>query len=188
MATEGDPTDFVKVLHLLVISFSWGMQVWVSFIAGFVLISQVSMHTFGLVQSKLFPFYFYCLLGGNAINLSVYAVYHPRELLDWHEGIQMSLFFVAVIMAGLNAQWFGPSATESMLVMQEIEKEHGLGGQVGMSSNKEGYAKLREQDPKYKEHRSNFYRFHGLSNLCNLIGFFSTTVNLIYLALHLGTI
>lgn len=100
----------------------------------------------------------------------------------------MGLFFVAVIMAGLNAQWFGPSATESLLVMQEIEKEHGLGGQVGMSANKEGYAKLREQDPKYKEHRSNFYRFHGLSNLCNLIGFFSTTVNLIYLALHLGTI
>lgn len=100
----------------------------------------------------------------------------------------MSLFFVAVIMAGLNAQWFGPSATESMLVMQEIEKEHGLGAQVGMSSNKEGYVKLREQDPKYKEHRSTFYHYHGLSNLCNLIGFVSTTINLIYLALHLGTI
>uniref|UniRef100_A0A671T6Q3 Transmembrane protein 205 n=1 Tax=Sinocyclocheilus anshuiensis TaxID=1608454 RepID=A0A671T6Q3_9TELE len=64
------------------------MQVWVSFIAGFVLISQVSMHTFGLVQSKLFPFYFYCLLGADAVNLAIYAVYHPRELLDWHEGIQ----------------------------------------------------------------------------------------------------
>ncbi|XP_051572743.1 transmembrane protein 205-like isoform X2 [Myxocyprinus asiaticus] len=172
MATEGDPTDFIKVLHLLVISFTWGMQVWVSFIAGFVLISQVSMHTFGLVQSKLFPFYFYCLLGGNAVNLAIYAVYHPRELLDWHEGVQ----------------WFGPSATESMLVMQEIEKEHGLGGQVGMSSNKEGYTKLREQDPKYKEHRTTFYHYHGLSNLCNLVGFFATTTNLIYLALHLGTI
>lgn len=188
MATEGDPTDFVKVLHLLVMSFTWGMQVWVSFIAGFVLISQVSMHTFGLVQSKLFPIYFYCLLGANAVNLAIYAVYHPRELLDWHEGIQMTLFFVAVIMAGLNVQWFGPSATESMLVMQEIEKEHGLGNQVGMSSNKEGYTKLREQDPKYKEHRTTFYRYHGLSNLCNLMGFFSTTVNLIYLALHLGSI
>uniref|UniRef100_A0A8C1FKI4 Transmembrane protein 205 n=1 Tax=Cyprinus carpio carpio TaxID=630221 RepID=A0A8C1FKI4_CYPCA len=252
MATEGDPTGFVKVLHLLVISFIWGMQVWVSFIAGFVLISQVSMHTFGLVQSKLFPFYFNCLMGGNAVSLAIYAVYHPRELLDWHEGIQrihwrasdvmlhfsksvlmneqahlhlgwsegeyffnkslllfphfvsiplneplslcfyfseqMTLFFVAVIMAGLNVKWFGPSATESMLVMHEIEKEHGLGNQVGMSYNKEEYAKLREQDPKYKEHRTTFYRYHGLSNLCNLIGFFSTTINLIYLALHLGTI
>ncbi|TRY97296.1 hypothetical protein DNTS_020588 [Danionella cerebrum] len=188
MVTEGDPTNFVKVFHLLVISFTWGMQVWVSFISGFVLISQVSMHTFGLVQSKLFPFYFYSLLGGNAISLSVYAVYHPRELLDWHESIQMALFFVSVIMAALNTQWFGPAATENMLVMQEIEKEHGLGSQVGMNANKEGYAKLREQDPKYKEHRSTFYSYHGLSNLCNLIGFFCTTVNLIYLALHLGTI
>ncbi len=34
MVTEGEPTDLVKVLHLLVLSFSWGMQVWVSFIAG----------------------------------------------------------------------------------------------------------------------------------------------------------
>lgn len=58
--------------------------------SGFVLISQVSMHTFGLVQMKLFPFYFYCLLSGNAINLAIYAVYHPRELLDWHEGIQVT--------------------------------------------------------------------------------------------------
>ena len=34
MVTEGEPTDLVKVLHLLVLSFTWGMQVWVSFIAG----------------------------------------------------------------------------------------------------------------------------------------------------------
>lgn len=101
---------------------------------------------------------------------------------------QMTLFFVPVIMAGLNAQWFGPSATESLLVMREIEKEHGLGAEVGMGSSREGYTKLRERDPKYKEHRTIFYRFHGLSNLCNLFGFISTTVNLVYLALHLGTI
>lgn len=34
MVTEGDPTAAVKVLHLLVLSFSWGTQVWVTFIAG----------------------------------------------------------------------------------------------------------------------------------------------------------
>lgn len=185
MATEGDPTDLVKVLHLLVMAFSWGMQVWVSFIAGFVLVSQVTLHTFGLVQSKLFPWYFYCLLGSNTVNLGIYAVYHPRELLDWHESIQMSLFFVAVIVAGLNAQWFGPAVTENMLVMREIELEHGLGGEVGFGTNRERYVKLREQDPKYKAHRTSFYRYHGLSNLSNLVGFGCTTVNLIYLALQL---
>lgn len=41
MATEGEPTDLIKVLHLLVLSFSWGMQVWVSFISG---ISHEQIH------------------------------------------------------------------------------------------------------------------------------------------------
>lgn len=118
MATEGEPTDLIKVLHLLTLSFTWGMQVWVSFIggkrsanmkpnlqhtenisvstpslicvpAGFVLVRQVTRHTFGLVQSKLFPVYFYCLLGSNVVSLAVFAVYHPRELLDWHESVQV---------------------------------------------------------------------------------------------------
>ncbi|KAF5908143.1 transmembrane protein, partial [Clarias magur] len=88
MSTEGDTADLVKVLHLLFISFTWGMQVWVSFIAGLVLLSKVSLHTFGLVQSKLFPMYFYCLLASNTVSLAIYTVYHPRKLLDIHETIQ----------------------------------------------------------------------------------------------------
>ncbi|KAM6904950.1 transmembrane protein 205 [Xenentodon cancila] len=188
MATEGEPTDLVKVLHLLVLSFTWGMQVWVSFIAGFALVQQVTRHTFGLVQSKLFPVYFYCLLGSNFVSLTLYAVYHPRELLDWHESVQMSLFFVALIMAGLNAQWFGPAATEVMFQMREVEQEHGLGNQIGLSSQREGYAKLKEQDPKYRAYKSTFGCYHGLSNLCNLAGFVCITVNLIYAALNLSTI
>lgn len=188
MAMEGEPTDLFKVLHLLVLSFSWGMQVWVSFIAGFALVKQVSLHTFGLVQSKLFPVYFYCLLGCNVVSLAVYAVHHPRELLDWHESMQMALYLVALIMASLNAQWFGPAATEVMFQIREVEEEHGLGNQIGLSSQKEAYAKLKEQDPKYRAHKRTFGRYHGLSNLCNLIGFICTTTNLIYTALNLSTI
>lgn len=188
MATEGEPTDLVKVLHLLVLSFSWGMQVWVSFIAGFVLVQRVTRHTFGLVQSKLFPVYFYCLLGSTIFSLAVYAVYHPRELLDWHESVQMGMYFMALVTAGLNGQWFGPAVTEVMFQMREVEKEHGLGEQVGLGSQKEEFAKLREQDPKYRALKSTFGRYHGLSSLCNLVGFICTTTNLIYTALNLSTI
>lgn len=188
MVTEGEPTDVVKVLHLLAISFTWGMQVWVTFIAGFALVWQVTRHTFGLVQSKLFPVYFYCLIGSNAVSLALYAVYHPRELLDWHESLQMGLYFLALIMAGVNSQWFGPAATEVMFQMRKVEKEHGLGDQIGLGSQKEAYAKLKEQDPKYRACKGTFGRYHGLSSLCNLIGFFCTTTNLIYTALNLSTI
>lgn len=102
--------------------------------------------------------------------------------------LQMALYFVALIMACLNAQWFGPSVTELMLQKMEIEKEHGLGNQIGRNSQKEAYAKLKEQDPKYRGCRSSFGRYHGLSSLCNLIGFLCTTTNLVYTALNLSNI
>lgn len=189
MVTEGKPTDVVKVLHLLVLSFSWGMQVWVSFIAGFALFRQVTIHTFGLVQSKLFPVYFYCLVGCNVLSLAVYAVYHPRELLDWHESVQMILYFTALVTAGLNSQWFGPAATEAMLQMSAVEREHGLGNQIGRGGDhKDAYDKLKSQDVKYRGYRRSFGRYHGLSSLCNLTGFICTTVNLIYTALNLSSI
>lgn len=102
--------------------------------------------------------------------------------------LQMALYFVALITAGLNAQWFGPAATEVMYQTREVEKEHGLGDQIGLGSQKEAYAKLREQDPKYKALKRTFGRYHGLSSLTNLIGFICTTTNLIYTALNLSTI
>ncbi|KAF1379048.1 hypothetical protein PFLUV_G00171960 [Perca fluviatilis] len=188
MATEGPPTDVVKVLHLLVLSFSWGMQLWVSFIAGFALVRQVSRHTFGLVQSKLFPVYFHCLLASSAVSLAVFAAYQPTLLLDWHQSLQMGLFVVALVAVSLNARWLGPAATEVMLQLQEVEKEHGLGGQIGLGSQKEAYATLKDQDPKYRAYRRSFGRYHGLSSLCNLIGFICTTINLIYTALKLSSI
>ncbi|XP_034395350.1 transmembrane protein 205 [Cyclopterus lumpus] len=181
-------TDLVKVLHLLVLSFSWGVQVWVSFIAGFALVRQVSRHTFGLVQSKLFPVYFHCLLGSNVVSLAVYAAYHPRELLDGHESVQMALYFAALVLAGLNARWLSPTATELMFQIREVEEEHGLGNQIGLGSQKEAYAKLWERDPKYKACKRMFGLYHGLSNLCNLTGFICTTTNLTYAALNLSTI
>lgn len=100
----------------------------------------------------------------------------------------MALYFVALIMACLNAQWFGPAVTELMLQKMEIEKSHGLGNQTGRKSQREAYAKLREQDPTYRGYRSSFGRYHALSSLCNLVGFLCTTTNLVYTALNLSNI
>lgn len=100
----------------------------------------------------------------------------------------MAFYFMALIAAGLNAQWFGPTVTEVMLEMRDVEQEHGLGNEVGLGSQKEGYAKLKEQDPKYRTQKRRFGKYHGLSSLCNLIGFICTTTNLIYTALNLSTI
>ncbi|XP_027267388.1 LOW QUALITY PROTEIN: ras-related protein Rab-3D [Cricetulus griseus] len=68
-----DPGSFIKVVHLLVLSGAWGMQMWVTFASGFVLFRSLPRHTFGLVQSKLFPVYFHVSLGCALINLCILA-------------------------------------------------------------------------------------------------------------------
>ncbi|CAH2272959.1 transmembrane 205 [Pelobates cultripes] len=188
MVSEGDPGSLVKVFYLLILSASWGMQCWVTFVAGFVLIRGVPRHTFGLVQSKLFPFYNHIVLVFSFLSLAVYATYHPRDLLSPGETVQISLLFTSLILSALNARWFSPSTTKTMFKMQAIEKEHGLGGGVGLSANIEGYKLLREKDPKYQALRKSFLRYHGISSLCNLLCLLCNGANLVYTALLLPTI
>ncbi|KAJ7317066.1 hypothetical protein JRQ81_003228 [Phrynocephalus forsythii] len=188
MATEGELGSLIRVLQLFVLSTAWGMEIWVTFIAGFVLIRGVSRHTFGLVQSKLFPFYFYTLLACTAVNLAIFAAYHPRELLNAGETVQIAVFFTCLVLAAANASWFSQVTTNTMFKMQEIEREHGLGVEVGLSAQREAYKLLKEKDAKYRSLRQKFFKFHGLSSLCNLGCVICTGINLAYLALHLNSL
>ncbi|XP_068130345.1 transmembrane protein 205 isoform X2 [Hyperolius riggenbachi] len=188
MVTEGEPGSLVKVFYLLVLSASWGMQCWVTFVAGFVLIRGVNRHTFGLVQSKLFPFYNHIVMGLAFVNLAVYAVYHPRELLSTTESVQIALFFTSLITSALNARWLSPATTSIMHKMYSIEREHGLGKGVGLSADAEGYKRLKEKDPKYQALRKSFLRYHGISSLCNLLSLLCNGGNLIFTALLLPTL
>ncbi|CAN2390972.1 Domain of unknown function (DUF4149) [Pristimantis euphronides] len=185
MELEGEPGSVVKVVYLLVLSASWGMQCWMTFVAGFVLIRGIPRHTFGLVQSKLFPFYAHIVMCCSFLNLAIYATYHPRDQLSFSESVQISLFFISLILSALNARWFSPATTKAMFKMQDIEREHGLGGEIGLSSKREEYKLLREKDPKYQSLRKNFFRYHGISSLCNLVILLCHGANLVFTALLL---
>uniref|UniRef100_A0A8C3SQK6 Transmembrane protein 205 n=1 Tax=Chelydra serpentina TaxID=8475 RepID=A0A8C3SQK6_CHESE len=188
MPMEGEPGSLAKVAQLFVLSLAWGMQIWVTFISGFVLIRSVSRHTFGLVQSKLFPFYFYTLVACAFLNLSIFAFYHPRELLSTMETLQGSLYVVCLLLASVNAMGLSPATTAAMFRLQAIEREHGLGGEVGLAARRETYQQLRERDPKYQAARQTFFKRHGLSTLCNLVCLACNGVNLLCLALDLGSL
>uniref|UniRef100_UPI00398ECF7A transmembrane protein 205-like n=1 Tax=Pristiophorus japonicus TaxID=55135 RepID=UPI00398ECF7A len=187
MPTEGVPTSLVKTAHLFILATSWGMQIWVSFISGFVLINSISRHTFGLVQSKLFPYYLYSVLGCSFVNLALYTIYHPRNLLNNDETVQISSFFVCVIFSGLNAQWFGQTTTDIMFKMHKIEKINLLGQDVGLSTNREAYRRLKKRDSKYEKLSLRFAKYHAISMVCNLICVICNGLNLFYTATNLKT-
>lgn len=101
---------------------------------------------------------------------------------------QIFIYFVCVTVAAVNAQWFGQMTSEIMADMHLIEQACGLGQDIGLSSNREAYAKLCETDPKYKKLSGRLWLYHLLSSLCNLCCIVCNGYSLYYLAENLTTL
>ncbi|XP_048457654.1 transmembrane protein 205 isoform X2 [Rhincodon typus] len=188
MSTEGEPTTLAKLLHLMFLSTFWGMQIWVTFISRLIMGSNLTRHTFGFIQSRLFPYYFHLGSACAFFNLTIFAMYHPSELLTEEETFQIIVLFICVTVAGLNAQWFGKITSEIMADMHLIEQSCGLGKDIGLSTNREAYIKLKESNPKYKKFSHQLTLYHNTSSLCNLCCIICNGISLYYMAANLSTL
>lgn len=101
---------------------------------------------------------------------------------------QIFIFFVSVTVAAVNAQWFGQMTSEIMADMHLIEQSCGLGQDIGLSSNREAYAKLCETDVKYRHLSSRLWLYRLLSSLCNLCCIGCNFYSLCYMAENLVTL
>ncbi|XP_060089307.1 transmembrane protein 205-like [Heteronotia binoei] len=187
MPTDAHPSTVVKVLHLVFLSTFWGMQIWVTFISSFVMGNNLPQHTFSFIQSCLFPYYF-CIGSACAfINLTIFAMCHPSKLLSHEETMQITVFFICVSIAALNAQWFGQVTSDIMAEMHLIEQSYGLGEDVGLFLNK-SLGQLRELDSAYKKLTRKLKIYHSFSSLCNLCCIACNGLSLYYIAAHLSTL
>ncbi|NXG78417.1 TM205 protein, partial [Baryphthengus martii] len=187
MPSDTEPSNAIKLLHLVFLSTSWGMQIWVTFVAGFVMGSHLPRHTFGLIQHKLFPFYFHIGSACAFFNLTLFAMYHPYELLSEEQTIQIIVFFVCIAASVLNTQWFGPVTSDIVADMHLIERSRGLGQEVGLVTSK-SRQQLRDSNPGYRQLAQEFSLYHTLSLLCNLCCIVCNGLSLYYLAAHLPTL
>lgn len=110
--------------HLMLFSTLFGSHLWHGFIGGPVTFKTVPRQTFGLMQSKIFPFYFAlgtiiptALIGNLALaqggfsNLPTFPV--------------VTLAISAVANA-VNWLFLGPKATEIMFERHRLEREEGV--------------------------------------------------------------
>ncbi|XP_019600577.1 transmembrane protein 205 [Rhinolophus sinicus] len=189
MEEGGNLGSLAKVVHLLVLSGAWGMQMWVTFISGFLLFRGLPRHTFGLVQSKLFPFYFHISVGCAFVNFCILVPQYTWAQLTFWEASQLCLLLLSLTLATINARWLEPRTTAAMWALQTVEKKRGLGGEVpGRHQDPDPYRQLRAQDPKYNALRQTFFRYHGLSSICNLGCLLSNGLCLTGLALGLRSL
>lgn len=59
---------------------------------GFVMDNHLNRHTYGFIQSRLVPFYLHLGSACAFFNLTIYAVYHPRDMLNEREAFQVRGF------------------------------------------------------------------------------------------------
>ena len=53
--------------------------------------NHLNRHTYGFIQSRLVPFYLHLGSACAFFNLTIYAVYHPSDMLDEREAFQVCL-------------------------------------------------------------------------------------------------
>ncbi|XP_041277808.1 transmembrane protein 205 [Onychostruthus taczanowskii] len=187
MASDTEPSNTIKLLHLLFLSTSWGMQVWVTFVAGFVMSRHLPRHTFGSIQRQLFPYYFHISSTCAFLNLTLFAMSHPSERLGEQHMTQIIVFLVCVAAAVLNTQWFGQVASDLVAELQLVEQSQGLGQEVGLAAS-EPRRQLRASNPGYRQLARSFALYHALSSLCNLLCIVCNGLSLYHLAGQLSAL
>ncbi|KAM9280068.1 transmembrane protein 205 [Cariama cristata] len=185
--TDTEPSNAIKLLHLVFLSTSWGMQIWVTFVAGFVMGSRLPRHTYGFIQRELFPYYFHIGSACAFLNLTLFAMYHPSELLSDEQTTQIIIFFVCIAASVLNTQWFGQVTSDIVADMHLIERSHGLGQEVGLFTSK-SCEQLCVSNPSYKQLSRQLTLYRALSSLCNLSCIACNGLSLYYLAAHLSAL
>ncbi|NXB20248.1 TM205 protein, partial [Rhagologus leucostigma] len=177
----------IKLLHLLFLSTSWGMQVWVTFVAGFVMSRHLPRHTFGSIQRELFPYYFHISSTCAFLNLTLFAMSHPSERLGEEHMTQIIVFFVCVAASVLNTQWFGRVTSDIVAELQLVERSQGLGQEVGLVAS-EPRGQLRASSPSYRQLARRFALYHALSSVCNLCCIVCNGLSLCRLAARLSAL
>ncbi|XP_008631326.2 transmembrane protein 205 [Corvus cornix cornix] len=187
MAGDTQPSNTIKLLHLLFLSTSWGMQVWVTFVAGFVMSRHLPRHTFGSIQRELFPYYFHISSTCAFLNLTLFAMSHPSERLGEEHTTQIIVFLVCIAASVLNTQWFGQVTSDIVAELHLVERSQGLGQEVGLAAS-EPRRQLRASNPSYRQLARRFALFHALSSLCNLCCIVCNGLSLYHLAARLSAL
>lgn len=173
-----------RLFHILAFSMWLGTQFWVSFVAGITMYANLPRHTFGYVQSKLFPKYFQT--GTILMTVVVGTFLWEHDNWDWKAKLQGGLLLTSLLMTVSNLVVLQPKATRLMFEKHLIEKEEQAGDSIGKITD-EKLKSLMEMS-KYRDLSSQFVFLHSLSAIANLIAISTEVVHLWFLASHLTTL
>nr|BBD82320.1 unknown protein [Oryza sativa Indica Group]BBF89978.1 putative transmembrane protein 205 [Oryza rufipogon] len=167
-----------RLAHVLCFATAWGAALWVTFIGGIVMFKYLPRHQFGSLQGKMFPAYFMLISVCSAISVAAFAYLHPWKTASTIERYQLGFLISALGFDLSNLLVFTPMTTEMMMRRHKIEKDLGIGSEVGFSKN----AEVARTSPTLAAMNKKFGMIHGLSSLANIMAFGSLAMHSWYLA------
>jgi len=167
----GSPNSHsLMLLHLLAFSSWFGCSVWVSFPAGIVMFKTLPRHTFGRLQSKLFPAYFLFSAGAIiiAIGTSGDLLSSTTSTTTTASAITTTIPYSLIVILAcilINLLYFEPATTRVMYQRHAVEKRLGTGHEIGQLRPTDP---KKANDPQLKALSKTFGMLHGVSTLLNL--------------------
>ncbi|XP_077990502.1 transmembrane protein 205-like [Glandiceps talaboti] len=170
-------TNMLQFLHFLSFAVYFGMQFWVTFIAGLTMFHNLPRHMFGSIQSKLFPKYFFCGTICSIVTMATFISAHPIGTYDDTQTKIQFLSLLIAVLCTLGNVVVTPIMIDYMNERNDIEKKKGFDNHVGHLDSKKFSG-----DVRYKTLHKKFMRYHGLSSLLNLLTLSSNLVHLYILS------
>ena len=130
-------TAALKLAHLLCFATAWGAALWVTFIGGIIMFKNLPRHTFGNLQSKMFPAYFSMVGVCCAVSTASFGYLHPWKSSSTAEKYQLGFLLSAFAFNLTNLLVFTPMTIEMMKQRHKVEREQNIGEEIGWSKNKE---------------------------------------------------
>ncbi|KAJ9696631.1 hypothetical protein PVL29_008711 [Vitis rotundifolia] len=171
-------TAALKLFHLLCFATAWGASLWVTFIGGIIMFKNLPRHTFGNLQSKMFPAYFSMVGVCCAVSTASFGYLHPWKSSSTAEKYQLGFLLSAFAFSLTNLLVFTPMTIKVMKQRHKVEREHNIGEEIGWSKNQE----VAKVNPKLAAMNKKFGMIHGLSSLANIMSFGSLAVHSLYLS------
>lgn len=180
-ATEA--STLTRLLYIAAVSTVFGSQVWMTFVSGLALFLSVPRHVFAQVQQVLFPLYFLTNAVLMLVAVVTYTRHHPTHLWDNHQMMQGGIL-VTCFLVNLGIRlYLAPVLTKLITVKMAIEREAGLGQEVG--SSRPG---VLANCPHYMRLFRAFRRTHIIIAIGNMVSMAATSFHLYYLATKLCSV
>ncbi|TKW02383.1 hypothetical protein SEVIR_8G239900v4 [Setaria viridis] len=167
-----------RLVHLLAFATAWGAGLWVAFIGGTIMFKYLPRHQFGSLQGKMFPAYFMLISACSAISVAAFAYLHPWKTASTVERYQLGFLLLALGCNLSNLLVITPMMVEMTKKRYKLEKDLGIGSEVGNSKNKE----MAKRSPALAAMNQKFRMIHVVSSLASLMSFGSLAMHSWYLS------